>query len=318
MSEVIRLLKKFGGISLLEQYIRTGVFPTAVAELILLGKRRTALEILRLTIQHKIRQKLERKYKKYLDEFDKKFDNSLRHVSSNKVWICWLQGIENAPLLVKSCFESVKKNLINKEIIIVTRENYKDFVEIPDYIIEKWEKGIITNTHFTDLLRLELLIKHGGVWIDSTVLCSCPEDEIPNYFFDSELFFYQSLKPGRDGKSIYISSWYINAKTNNKILMATRMLCYIYWEKNNRMIDYFLLHHFFSIVLDRYNEEWSKIMPRDNSAPHLLLLRLFDSYDEIMWNSIKAQTPFHKLSYKFTQDETNKTDTYYKKIIEKY
>ena len=31
----------------------------------------------------------------------------------------------------------------------------------------------------------------------------------------------------------------------------------------------------------------------------MLLLRLFDEYDEDIWNAIKEQTPFHKLTYKF-------------------
>ena len=54
-------------------------------------------------------------------------------------------------------------------------------------VMEKWEKGIITHTHMTDLLRLELLIKYGGMWIDATVLCTAKEEEIPCYFFDSDL-----------------------------------------------------------------------------------------------------------------------------------
>lgn len=50
----------------------------------------------------------------------------------------------------------------------------------------------------------------------------------------------------------------ISAKTNNKILMATRYLCYQYWKENNTMWDYFLLHDFMSIVLEYYqmNGKW--------------------------------------------------------------
>ena len=36
---------------------------------------------------------------------------------SNKIWICWFQGIENAPELVKACYNSVLKNYKDKEII---------------------------------------------------------------------------------------------------------------------------------------------------------------------------------------------------------
>ena len=43
---------------------------------------------------------------------------------------------------------------------------------MPEYIVKKWEKGRIPAALFSDLLRLELLIKYGGTWIDSTVLCT--------------------------------------------------------------------------------------------------------------------------------------------------
>ncbi len=227
------------------------------------------------------------------------------------------QGLESAPEVVKKCYDSLVKNLSKKEIIVITSENINQYVEFPDYIIDKWEKGIITNTHMTDLLRLELLIKYGGMWVDATVLCACPEEEIPHYFFDSDLFMFQCLKPGRNGHSTYISSWLMSAKSNNKVLMATRHLCYAYWRKNMKMMDYFLLHDFLSIVLEYYPDEWNRIIPFDNATPHLLLLRLFDAYDETMWLAIKEQTPFHKLSYKFDSDKFKLSGTYYDRVINK-
>ncbi len=304
--------KKQGGMSLIKQYARAGCLCTAIAEFLLLGKSRTALEILRLTAGLKTKQNLEKKYRYVLEEYDKSYNSSLPHVTSNRVWICWFQGMENAPELVQRCFESVKNNLSDREIVLITIDNMNEYVQFPDYIIDKWKAGAITHTHLTDLLRLELLIRYGGLWIDATVFCTSARDKIPDYFFDSELFFFQNLKPGRDGKATYISSWLICAKTNNKILMATRDLCYEYWKKEKLIKDYFLLHDFLSIVLDKYEDDWKRVIPRDNATPHMLLLRLFDQYDEKMWASIKEQTPFHKLSYKFNKDQENKKGTYYK------
>lgn len=309
--------QKQGGMKLIKQYAKSGSLGTAVGEFILLGKSRTALEILRLSTQLKTKQKLERKYRRTLEAFDETYEKSLSHESSNKVWICWFQGMENAPVLVQKCYESVKENLKGREIVLITSENMEQYVQFPDYILEKWKKGIITHTHLTDLLRLELLIKYGGMWLDATVYCSDEEKNIPAYFFDSDLFFYQSLKPGRDGHCQYISSWLMSAKTNNKILMATRKLCYEYWKTNNSMYDYFLLHDFISIVLDRYQDDWLEIVPRDNATPHILLLRLFDQYDEKMWDAITKQTPFHKLTYKFDDKGTKQSGTFYKILLDK-
>lgn len=305
------IFKKQGGMKLIKQYWKSGALFSAVAEFVILGKSRTALEILRLSTQLKAKEKLEKKYKRRLIEFDQNYNETDSQKISNKVWICWFQGIEKAPDLVKKCYQSIEENLIDREVILITSENMNDYVQFPDYIIDKWKKGQITHTHMTDLLRLELLINYGGMWIDSTVFCSAKREEIPDFYFDSDLFFYQFLKPGRDGHSQLTSSWLISAKSNNRILKATRYLCYEYWKEHEDLIDYFLLHDFISIVLEYYPKEWREIVPRDNATPHVLLLRLFDQYNEKMWNAIKQQTPFHKLTYKFEEEQANLVGTYY-------
>ena len=317
---LVEIFKKQGGIKLLTQYWKGGAFFTAIGEFLLLGKSRTALEILRLSATLKTKQKLEKKYKQVLLAFDEEYKKQnysqlLKSEASNKVWICWFQGMENAPELVKRCYQSVKENMPDRDIVVITSENMNDYVQFPEFIIEKWKKGQITHTHMTDLLRLELLIKYGGMWLDATVFCS--GGNIPDYFFKSELFFYQCLKPGRDGHCSYISSWLMSAKSNNKILMAVRELLYTYWKENSSMWDYFLLHDFMAIVLDFYQDDWKSIVPRDNATPHILLLRLFDKYDERLWQAIKMQTPFHKLTYKFNEEQIKVSGTFYSEIFGK-
>ncbi|MDM8219013.1 capsular polysaccharide synthesis protein [Limosilactobacillus mucosae] len=310
------IFKKQGGMKLIRQYYKSGALGTAICEFVLLGKSRTALEILRLATGLKTKQHLLKKYQAALNSFQ--YDESCEHKSSNKVWVCWLQGMENAPEIVKTCYNSLKTNLPNKEIIVLTSSNLNKYVTFPNYIERKWKQGIISNAHLADLLRLELLTKFGGTWIDATVLCTEQEDKIPEYFFNSELFVYQCLKPGRDGHSTYMSNWYISAKSHNKILEATKYLCYEYWKRNNEVIDYFIFHDFMSIVLDTYKDDWHKIIPRDNATPHELLLRMFDKYNDEMWQAIVNQTPFHKLSYKFSKMDLTLNETYYQYIIKHF
>ena len=295
--------EKQGGMNLLRQYHRGGALFTAIGEFLLLGKEKKALEILRLSVQYKIKKNLEKEYNKEIQQFLINYKDDLPHRTSNKVWVCWFQGLDDAPDLVKKCYQSIKVNLWDRDLVLITSENMCEYVEFPDFILEKWKSGQITHTHMTDLLRLELLIKYGGMWIDATVLCTSKSEDIPSYFFDSDLFLYQIFKPGRDGQAQPISSWLISAKTNNKILRMTRYLCYKYWEKNRELVDYFLFHDFFVMALEHNEDEWKKIIPRDNAAPHYLLLRLFDEYNEEIWKAIEAQSPFHKLTYKFTEKQ---------------
>lgn len=99
--------------------------------------------------------------------------------------------MEHAPKMVQYCFQSLKSNLRDKRIILITEDNYKEYVQFPTYILEKYEKGCFSKTHLSDLLRLELLIKYGGTWIDATVWCSSPI--YPDYLFDSDLLCFRIL-----------------------------------------------------------------------------------------------------------------------------
>ncbi len=78
------------------------------------------------------------------------------------IWVCWLQGYENAPAIVKTCIDSVRKNAGNHKVILLNEKNMLDYVDLPDYIIQKYRNGIIPIQNFSDILRFALLKQRGG------------------------------------------------------------------------------------------------------------------------------------------------------------
>lgn len=307
------IFKKQGGLSLIKQYWRGGALFTAIAEFFLLGKNRTSLEILRNAASLKIRNNLEKKYKNKIDEIEKKFIEQELEIE-RKVWVCWFQGMENAPDIVQKCYSSLKKNITDRDIVLITEKNYREYVSFPNEIQRKIDCGMINGAHMSDLLRLELLQRYGGTWIDATVFCS--SSKIPKYMLDSDLFLFQCLKPGKDGQPSVISNWFITAKPNQKFIFIIKELLYEYWKENTEVVDYFIFHDFFQMLIEKYPEEWNKVIPFSNSTPHILLLRLFDVVDDVVWNAVIEMTPFHKLSYKFADTEKLKMNTYYRKVME--
>ena len=96
--------------------------------------------------------------------------NNIQNVDTQKgetceyIWQCWFQGKEKAPALVKTCLQSVEKFKRDKQkVVIITAKNYTDYVSLPSFIIEKWEKGIISHAQLSDILRINLLAKYGGL-----------------------------------------------------------------------------------------------------------------------------------------------------------
>ena len=314
MASLLQTFNKVGGISLLKEYARNGVLPYVCLQLAISGFSKKSLEIVRNGVSLKIYHKLRKRYKGALEAFEESYREQPQ-THSNKVWVCWMQGMDNAPVLVQRCFLSLKENLKDREIVLITSANLKDYTDFPTYILEKYEKGLITHTHFSDLLRVELLCRYGGTWIDATVFCS--GGNIPSYMLNSDLFMFQNLKPGADGSTLNISSWFMTSCANNKIMLAVRALLWEYWKKNNRLIDYFLLHHFIVMVGERYTDDWNRIVQFPNSFPHILLLMLFDEFNQEKWDAVTNACPFHKLAYKRSKEEMEKKGTYYVCLISK-
>ena len=133
---------------------------------------------------------LSEKYGYILEKYKKEEETAIYSDKQN-IWICWLQGEELAPQLVKNCIDSIRRHANNHEVILITIENYKDYIKMPNYILDKYQKGIISNAHFSDIIRMTLLRDYGGLWIDATVFCT---KDIPNDVFDKVFFSCKSPK----------------------------------------------------------------------------------------------------------------------------
>lgn len=216
---------------------------------------------------------------------------------SRTAWICWLQGIDSAPLVVKQCYASINKWLSGWNIVLVTADNYSDYVSLPEFIVKKWQQGTISNTHFSDILRLELLVEHGGLWLDSTTLLT---GEIPSYVLQSDLFVFHN--GWMDEEMINMASWFIySAQSQNELLTQTLDLLIEYWRQFNFLKNYFLMHILFRIVSDANIELWEDVPYYNQIDNHLLMNELQKPFNAHRVNQIKALTPIHKLTYKLPE-----------------
>lgn len=253
--------------------------------------------------------KLKKKYKKKLKKFE--ITQKKEQKYSNFIWVCWFQGIERAPELVKTCYKSVKRWYPDNDIVLITKENFRDYVDIPEYVISKWEKGKILNAHFSDILRLALLIKYGGLWIDATVFCT---GNSWNWLKEKSLFVYRN--GWLDMEYINMANWLIYSKSNNEILIMTLNLLYDYWKNKNYASNYFIFHMFFKMATEKYSDEWKQVPYYAQIDNHLLANELANNFDEKRYDEIKYLTNFHKLTYKLPIDKNKKETTFYDKIIE--
>ena len=255
------------------------------------------------------------------DDFSKNYDVESVTVSDTDdkyqgcVWVCWWQGIEKAPEIVKMCVESIRRNIGNHKLIVITEENISDYVEFPDWMIEKYKKGIISKTHLSDVLRLELMAKYGGLWLDSTFYCS---DSI-EYLFD--LPVWSIKRPNYRYSSVacgYFANYSFGCSVENrKVYAIIRDYLFEYWKKYDYMIDYLFLDYL--IVLARNNHEYVDSLfaasPDNNPMCDELLKVLNKPYDDIAWEQLRQDTQLFKLTWKAqAQQEVNGLKTFYEKL----
>lgn len=214
------------------------------------------------------------------------------------IWWCWLQGEENAPKLCRACLASLRKNLPDFEVRVITAQNMWNYITVPDFIKRKYEKGKISHTHFSDILRTCLLCEHGGSWIDSTVFCTGYHSKI----LTKQLFYFSNLK--RRDCSIEFSNWMISACKNHPVLLALRTLLFDYWKKHNRLYHYFFYHFFATMILEKYSEVKKSVSVFSNVPSHIMQDELFEPYSEERWNELSLMSDFHKLTYKFSPYQT--------------
>lgn len=260
-----------------------------------LSKERVSMELFRSRLNYSLYKKIK---KRYVEKEVKDYTQEVKCSLKNPIWFMWLQGIDDAPALVQKNYFCLKKDF-GEQLVEINSKNLSEYIDLPDFILKKKQENKITNTHFSDLIRMQLLATYGGTWIDSTVLVK------KDYFRRlPDIVIPRTLKPGKDGNIIPISSWFLKFPANNPLVVRTRDLLFNYWEKNDQLIDYFLLHYYMVIASQELNNYIDNLPPIDNSLPHYLML-------EMRKRALDVDEIKNKMEYSGLVKLTNKTMSAY-------
>lgn len=211
--------------------------------------------------------------------------NQPTQLDSVVAWSMWWQGEKEAPDVIKACWESKRRNLPpNVKQVIITEDNYKKYIEIPDYIMEKVCTGEIRLTHLSDIIRATLLYKYGGIWMDAAILMTAP---MPEECLTYELYTRRSY----DGQYPYYArfnsdlSWniqFFQARPGN-ILFQFWMEAFFYYFKNHNKLKYYMTSDYFisiaTHIFPQIREQILKI-PFNNIREQSIRMHCYDTYTE--------------------------------------
>ncbi len=301
--KVLERFKQGGGFRLAKTYFRMGLLSNLLKAGFYVLVKGKSYQSQYSILAKKVKPLLAKEFNSVLVENDKLIKElrpkkELNKENSKYVWFCWLQGMDNAPKVVKSCLESQKKWLKDRIIITITAENYAEYITLPEFIKEKHDKGIIPNAMFSDLIRLELLIRYGGTWIDATVMIT--GNNYPKEILDCTIFMPQYIN--HNGTRVGISSWMITATRDNHLLILLREMLLEYWRRYDCVVYYYIFHFFFGMIECKYPNE-VKTMPQLNSFLCIELLNHLGEHDKTgKLERFLSKVSIHKLSYRLCEE----------------
>ena len=235
------------------------------------------------------------------------------------IWVCWLQGLEQAPDVVKKCIGNLQLfHGENCTIHLITLKNYHHFVTLPQHIEEKFQEQRMKPAHFSDVLRLCLLAKYGGVWIDSTVLIlkPLPDDVFRERFFTLKSQSYDPASSISGGKW---TTFFIASASEYLPVLFLRDLLIQYWQDHDTELDYFLFDHAISIAyqqLPAFKYQIDKLGYFGNHR-HLLMPLLLKEYSEEANRAITEDpVQIYKLTYKINLQLATRHHSFYRHYIQ--
>lgn len=228
-----------------------------------------------------------------------------------RIYFSWLQGEDNLPPLIRCCYNSLKMNAGRYPIVFIDEKNYADHVQIPNYIIKKVEEGKISRTHFSDVVRINLLEQYGGLWLDATILVTEPLENYKQFW--KLPYFTQKFLQEKDNYSQFISTpsygrWgsFIQgtATLHNPLFAFEKEFYNVYWEEYDEIIDYVLMDFMMDMAYENIpavRKEFDAV-PINNNRAWSLLGILGMPYAQYPYDKIFKGNFLNKLNWKADLD----------------
>lgn len=217
------------------------------------------------------------------------------------IWLMWLQGRDKAPELVKKTINSIYKNKGNYDVIFLDEDNYEEYINVPTFIKEKYDKGIISPAHFSDYVRMSILAKYGGIWLDSTVFLF---KELPNNYLEYPQYHAKGIV-SFPFDYLYVDShewesYFLCGQKNSKFYVYMAECLETYWKENDIAIDYLFLNHFAKLGRERnivFRKQWECI-PENNIFVESLYGNLEKQWDGKEFKNDYEGTILFKLNHR--------------------
>lgn len=245
-------------------------------------------------------------------------------ITDPKIWMFWGQGENNMPPLVKACYRQLTHN--NKNVVLITNDNVRSYIELPEVVFDKVNAGKISWAHFSDIVRNTLLEKHGGLWVDATVWV---RGEIPfDKLYKTEIFSANG-DAASTSRSIKFwtsfdynwSTWCMwSRSTNNRLFAFVSEMLISIAEREKQWPDY-VIQDYLIYYAYRHLSGIANMLEQRKTIPcnkrNELANIMNNEFKEDKYKELTKEDIVFKLSYrtKWKEYTDNGENTFYGRIL---
>lgn len=263
---------------------------------------------------------LKEEYKDFISEYQHKgYDSNTKNENSKIIWTLWFQGDseEVLPDVVRMCREHLKRNCGSHPVKILTKDNYHHYADIPGFIIDKVKSGQLSLAHFSDVIRMCLLLNHGGMWLDATIFTT---KKIPEGIFDRNYFTVKHAY--KNVRNVSKERWtnFLQASERNTVLCDfVYNFLLEYYKTQDILINYLIFDYAIALAYDEI-PQCRKILddvPLNNPEIHNLDDLMSSKFDETLYKKLTEETMFFKLNWKrnYSKKTTFGDETFYGHLL---
>lgn len=139
----------------------------------------------------------------------------IKNKSINKtVWLYWENSInKTTPYYIQICHQLVKKVNPNSNVVILDENSVKKYIDLP----KQWY-SLKEIAHKADYVRVAMLYKYGGIWLDSDMVCLDSFDKIFDLLdkYDFVAFELKNIKNKKISTNTYkVNTGFLAARPNS-------------------------------------------------------------------------------------------------------
>lgn len=214
----------------------------------------------------------------------------------NTIWVFWYQGMEQAPPLVRKCIDVISA-ADGFNVVIMDKDNLEEHFSFEGNIRSLFQSGKITVQTLSDIIRLQLISRHGGIWMDATLLVM---DR--NLLSQIRTMPYFSIRHSRAdfiNKSKWSTFCMAGGKDNPFFSLAYDIFLEWY-ETHDGILDYFMIDYILLYIYRNY--PWAAEMV-DSMKPvvrdaYWINRNWYEKFDEAKWAKMVRENSFQKLNWR--------------------